>query len=285
MVAQRGGRGVVGEVGIPAGEAFRQLRVVAVVEVHDQAGDVVEAVEPAQPVVEVEAVEHPGSVVEAEDVVGEEIPVPVEDPVLGDPALEQRFASREEVAGAALDLGHQAVIEDVTPEGLDVVEVLLPPRADRVPAPLGGDLLGPVRAGVELGDQPGDLVHDVVDPVPCVAGEQRGEPPRAGHPPHHHRVLAGLPVGVVHVHHPEVHVGGEPAVELHLPPGGPPAGLPRREVQEAQIHRLLQLVGTVAQEHHRPGVGLRRRDVRGRDVRVAVALVSHHVPAQPRTAA
>ncbi|MFD9890877.1 hypothetical protein ACFWY9_16140 [Amycolatopsis sp. NPDC059027] len=55
--------------------------------------DVVEAVEPAQAVVELGAVQHPGAGVEAEDGVGEQIAVPVDDPAVREPPVEQRLAS------------------------------------------------------------------------------------------------------------------------------------------------------------------------------------------------
>ena len=54
-------------------------------QVHGQEGDVVEAVDVAQAVVELQAVQRPGPVVEAEDVVGDQVAVAVDDAAAGAP--------------------------------------------------------------------------------------------------------------------------------------------------------------------------------------------------------
>lgn len=72
-------------------------------DVHGQEGGVVEDVQPAQPVVELQAVERSGPVVEAEDVVGDQIGVAVDDVPVGDPRGEQRRPSGQEFVRAILD--------------------------------------------------------------------------------------------------------------------------------------------------------------------------------------
>ena len=87
-------------------------------------------------------------------------------------------------------------------------------------------------------------------------GDEGGQPSLRRHAPHHDEVVADGAVDVVHVGHPEVHVGGQPAVQLHLPVAGGPAGVDGAEVEEAEVDGLLQLVGAVADEEHDRRVGL-----------------------------
>ena len=58
---------------------------------------------------------------------------------------------------------------------------------------------------------------------------------------------------------PEIDVGRVRPVDLHLAHGSGVAGVQRREVDEAQVHALAQLVGVLADEEH-------ARDVRLDDV-------------------
>ena len=92
---------VGGELDVGLEEALGELGRAEPLEVHGQEGDVVQHVDVAQPVVELEAVEHPGSVGEAEDVLGEEVPVPVDDRARGDPVGEQAAPAVEEPARPA----------------------------------------------------------------------------------------------------------------------------------------------------------------------------------------
>jgi hypothetical protein len=86
--------------------------------------------------------------------------------------------------------------------------------------------------------------------------DQRGQPPRRGHPAHHHPVIADLPVRAADLGHAQVHVGREPAVELDLAGARRRAGLRCAEVEEAKADRLLHLVSAVPGEEHRSSVGL-----------------------------
>jgi hypothetical protein len=55
--------------------------------------------------------------------------VPVEDATLDDPVLEQRLPAGQEVPGALLNLADEAVVQQVPPEGAQVLEVSQPPNA------------------------------------------------------------------------------------------------------------------------------------------------------------
>ena len=108
---------------------------------------------------------------------------------------------------------------------------------------------------MERGDQVGEVPQVVVD-VGAVAHEGR-QAALGRHAAHDHQMVANVTVGADHVGDPEVHVGGEAPVQLDLAGAhGGPHG-PVAEVEEAEIDRLLQLVGTVTHEedHRRVGLG------------------------------
>jgi hypothetical protein len=88
VVPQRRGRGVGAELGVVAVRAFREVGAVEPLRVHGQEGDVVHGVDESQGVVELQAVQHPRSIVEAEDVVGDQVPVSVDDVAACDPLRE-----------------------------------------------------------------------------------------------------------------------------------------------------------------------------------------------------
>jgi len=71
VVQQRRGSGVTGELAVVGHELVGQFRGAEPFQVHREEGHVVEHVDVAQVVVELQAVQHPRAVVEAEDVVGE----------------------------------------------------------------------------------------------------------------------------------------------------------------------------------------------------------------------
>jgi hypothetical protein len=54
----------------------------------------------------------------------------------------------------------------------------------------------------------------------------------------------------------KINVGRVRPVDLHLPDGGGVAGVQRREVDEAQVHALAQLVGVLTNKEHAGAVGL-----------------------------
>jgi hypothetical protein len=77
-------------------------------------------------------------------------------------------------------------------------------------------------------------------------------------------MIDGLAGGKGDIGDAEVDVVREPPVELDLAMAGPFPPLARGEIQEAEIHRFLQLEGSIADEEDHAGVCL--RDARGQDV-------------------
>ena len=96
MIGQGGGPGVPRRPSVLVEEVGGQVGTPQALEVHGEERHVGQHVTEAEPVVELEAVEHPGAVVETEDVIGQEVAVAVAGSPLGDPPLEQRLASGEE---------------------------------------------------------------------------------------------------------------------------------------------------------------------------------------------
>ncbi len=272
-MAQRGGCGVRGELRVAVQQPPGEVGGPEPFQVHRQERDVVEPVQSAQPVVELQAVEHPGTVVEAEDVTGQQVAVPVDDPPLGDAPVEQGRAPVEELQGALLDLVQQGGREHT--EAPHLRETVRPPRADGVPGGLGVDLRAALRPAVQVREHPGEPVDDPGEVL--ARADHRGQPAFGRHPPHDHQRLRPLglpgsvrpgrpvrPVRAGQVGDAEVDVRREPAVQFDLPTAhlaAPPHG---REVDEPQVDRLLQLPGLVADEEHHPDVGLVHGRVRRR---------------------
>ena len=139
VVTQSGGSGIAGEVGVPVEQQLAEFARAEPLEVHGQEGHVIQPVEPAQVVVELQAVKDAGAVVEAEDVVGEQVTVAVDHPAGCHPAIEQCLASRKELVGELFDLGCHLGLEHGTMERADLIETVSPPGADRVAGAVGGD--------------------------------------------------------------------------------------------------------------------------------------------------
>jgi hypothetical protein len=154
MVAQRARCGVTAEFGIPVEERSGRRHGAEVLDVHGQESGVVQHVDVAQPIVELDAVEHAGAVVEAEDVVGEQVRVPVDDVPGGDPIVEQRFTTGQEVVGQPFDLRRHAGVQHAAMEWSQLVEGGVPPPEQSVARSLGGDLRSPPRGGMESRQHP-----------------------------------------------------------------------------------------------------------------------------------
>ena len=126
---------------------------------------------------------------------------------------------------------------------------------------------------------------------PCL--DQGGEPPAGWHPAHRHQVIAYLASRVAYLRDPQVHIGGEPPVELGLALARRRACFRRAEIQEAEVDRLLQLVRAITGEEHHGRmrfrdirVGLMRRPGRHQVVALSHFIITRaHVPGQDRSAA
>jgi hypothetical protein len=159
VVAQGHRRRVPGIVRVDGHELFRQRRGTEPLQVHGQERGVVKPVQPAEPVIEVQAVQDPRPVIKAEDVVGEQVTVPVGDAAIPDPRIEQRRPPGQEPQGQPLRLLDDRWVERLArrqprldrPGLLDVVR---PAAVQRVPAALLGDLRAAGRLGVPGGEDP-----------------------------------------------------------------------------------------------------------------------------------
>lgn len=78
---------------------LREIGPAEVLEIHREERDVVEDIEPAQPVVELHAVEHAGIVGQAENILGEQVPVSVDDQTLRCAFGQQRGPAVDEGQG------------------------------------------------------------------------------------------------------------------------------------------------------------------------------------------
>ena len=250
----------------------RQLRVPARLHVHRQERDVPQDVAVAQPVVEGQAVQRPRTVGEAVHVVAQQVAVPVADPAVRQALLQQRAAPRDVGGGQLARPLHVRRVDHPRGARRQALEPLLPQAQDRLGRAGRADAGGRGGGTVQLRHRARHLAHQVAR-VRRV--QQRGQAPRGGHAPHLDQVVAGGPVGLEHVQHAEVHVGGEAAVDLGLAPAGGQAVLAAAVVQEAQVHRLEQLVGAVADHRDHRDVGL---DDLGRGV------VGRHGARLPRAA-
>ena len=99
VVAQGDRSGVPGELDVVVQPVVGEVGSAEPFEVHGEERHVVEAVEVAELVVELQAVQGARAVVEAEDVVGDEVAVAVDDPPVGAPVGEQRTAAGQEPGG------------------------------------------------------------------------------------------------------------------------------------------------------------------------------------------
>ena len=149
---------------------------------------------------------------------------------LGDPAT---LPGRQEIPGDLVDL-RQA----------------LPPVGHDARRLAGARYLRRPRRGVvDRRDGPRDLG----DALRGLVGRQQSrEPPGRRHAAHLDEVVARAPALVEDVQDAQVDVGGEAPVDLGLAPARVRAGLAGAVVEEAEVHRLEQLVRAVA-EHDDPG--------------------------------
>ncbi len=120
------------ELAIGVEKCLSEIGSTETLEVHREEADVVQHVSPSQPVVELEAVEDTGAVVEAVGVVRQEIAVAVEDSTAGDAIQQQRVAAVDVLMREDADLVQRLGVERARHEDLHLSEVLLPEVRQRV---------------------------------------------------------------------------------------------------------------------------------------------------------
>ncbi len=238
-------------------ERLGQVGRAAVAQVHRQERDVGQRVGVAEALVELDAVEHMGGAGLRVDeyVVGLQVAVAVADPALVHARLEQVGVGAHE----ALDLGlaglPRLAAQGPADERLGLLEVLVPVVPHRLQRAEAGDLRRAGGAPVEVGDQAAERLQRLRPRF--LSGDQPGQALLLGQALHDDgdffdpgRCAEAQMAGGVAVHGGEVEVdlGRDAAVELELGDRGGPALLERGEVEEAEVHRLLDLVDVVAGE-------------------------------------
>ena len=256
-VPQRGRGVVAGQPGVLLQEEPSEVGAAEEFEIHRQERGIVDDVDVAQPVVEFQAVQQRRAVVEAEDVIGQQVGVAVDDLVLGDAPGEQHRAPGNEVGCQPGGLGDGIGLEardDAVGIPFEFGEVLRPARGDGIHPRLGVHLATPRGRGVEAGQHQGDGAQFRLDLV--AAADHGRQPALVGVAAHDEDGLTRPAPGRGEVTDAQVAVGGQSAVQLQLVGAGPLPALEGAEVEEVGDHRLLDLVGPVADEEHHPGVRL-----------------------------
>ena len=236
------------ELPIPREEPFAQIGRADSFEVHGEEGDVGEDIAVAEPVVELDAVENAWAVVQAEDVVGEQVAVTVSDLSMSDAIGEERTSPVEIAPGELLDPGGDIRREDRADERLHRGEARLPVGAHAVDRGGCFDHRRGIGARMKGRDVTSYVSQTLVDGL--VPADQRREPALVGHPSHHDQVVARQPVDTEHLGDAEVDVRGQAPVELDLPATDALAFSRGREVEEVELHRLLQFVDAITDEEH-----------------------------------
>ena len=170
VVAQRLRMVLIGEVPVPGEQRVRRRPSRKPLDVHCQKRNIEQDIADPIVVAEGQAIDDPRPVVEAEDVVGQEIAMTVPDHAIGDPFLEQQPASGQ--IGTGEDGGPCGVVlrENGSDVAVDDIEVVHPVGQDGGSRRHGGRA-GRRQPGVErrdrtrhrskvvgelrLGDQPG----------------------------------------------------------------------------------------------------------------------------------
>jgi len=193
--------------------------------------------------------------------------VTVADPAVADPFLQQEETVFQEAAVVVVDGAVVRPAHGAADVGRRLAEVLLEVPPQQAEPPVGKR--GLTGRGVKLRHLAGDPAGlGEGGPPP---GHEGGKEALLGEALHDHRVLddgtgrlqGKLLSPPVYPGGPEIEVGGEPAVELHLPPA--PVG-PLAEggvVEKAEIDGLLDLVDQLAGEKYGGDVGLGVLDTAG----------------------
>jgi hypothetical protein len=249
--------GLGGKLAVPVHERGSEVGPTEPFEVHGEKADVVEHITPPEAVAELEAIEHAGTVIEAVDVLGQQVAVTVQHAAGSDAFVEQLGPAMQILGGEQSDLVERGAIERFWDERLELLEVLLPEAEQRSGCRHRGDVRARDALGVrdchEAGNLP-DALSDV-----SLAAHQSRQPPLGGHAPHAHRVIDHDAEVVDDILHAQVHIGGKAAIQLHLPRTDRRAPLRGAQVDKRKANVLLSLVRHVAVEGH-------PRDVRLDDV-------------------
>ena len=235
--AARWGR-VTGVLAVPVGEALGQVTGAEALQVHRQERGVVQPVDPAQPVVKLQAVEDPGAASRQKMSSASRSPCPsTTRPARIRASNKGTRPARNRPASRCTSSTHD------TPGRLScrgrIWSMLSFTCATAHPAALLADR-GVARGRRMLGgEDPCDLADRGADGLARL--DQGRKPPGGRQPAHHHQVIADPASRVAHLHDTQIHIGGEPPVELDLALARRRACLRRTEVQESRLTGFFSL--------------------------------------------
>ena len=203
------------ELPIPREESFAQIGRAHSFEVHGEEGDVGEDIAVTEPVVELDAVENAWTVVQAEDVVGEQVAMTVSHLAMSDAIGEERAASVEVEPAQTARRGRRHPRRGSSRRTVASSRSSTPSWRGRVDGGGRCDHRRCIGARMKGRDVASDVSQTVVDRL--TATDERREPALIGHAPHHDQVVARQSVDTEHLGDAEIDVGSEAPVELDLP--------------------------------------------------------------------
>ena len=261
VVRQRVGPRVSTELGVALEEVRPRLGVPEPFEVHREERHVVQSVPESQSIVELEAVEQSRAVVEAEDVLGQQVAVSVECSAIAYPLVEQRAPPAEIVTDQRGHPFEIAPLQRAAGELAELLEPLIPQCAYCIVARSGIDLEAAGRVAVHLDNETCELAQLLANTGQLQA---HAEATIVRQPLHHHHVVDhhALATDVVHT---EVHVRREPAIQVDLTVAREFTGLASGEVEEPRSYGLLHLERHVSNHEQGGHMGLddaRRTELR-----------------------
>ena len=234
-----------------------RLAIAARIEIHEQKGEVIQHVDGGQRLAELEGVERHGHVVDQHDVAEVQIAVAA--------AHAAGIAARDKEGLGTLEGGDETLGDVGMAIGQRARQLLDDGRQDACAIAVGGDGAVLMVARDHVGERAGKVVGERA--ALLAVTEHRVLREAA----HVHRPFDDLPAAaegklavVAHDRNEaEVDVGRVRPVDFHLAHGCRVTGVQRREVDEAQMHALAQLVGVIADEEYAGDVRLDDVDAGG----------------------
>jgi len=250
---------VAGALSIPVEKVMCEIRASESFEVHREERDIGENVAVPQMVVELEAVEHARRVSQAEDVVGEQVTVPVAGASGRDALVEELDTTRDVGTSERSEPVDIVTIENRRHVRCELGEVVFPPTCDGVVHGVRVDRAARRRAVVE----PRDDVGHPIQARGRVGGarHERGQAAIIGHAHHLDEVVDHSSRRIVEGNDPEVDVSRQPPIEPDFTLALASPQLSGRQVDKWIDNRLLQLPGAIAGERKDRDVSLSEADL------------------------
>ena len=229
-------------------------------EIHGQECGVHHDVAPAQPLVELQAVQDPGTVVQAEDVLRQQVAVAGPDEPGALAVVEQADAAVEVLLRQRRHGVEAGRREHALLERRQLLAALAPQRPASSVRGRTPRERAPRRCRAATWPATSASHRSASSPRSRTVDSRRAD----RHPPHHeHRLADGAgQVQGAQLAEPEVDVGGDGAVELEFAQAVPEPRCRRAEIEEREGDRLLALVDQAADEHEHARVRLHDGGVR-----------------------